>query len=539
MTKTRALGQLNRRDLLRLTAMAAGGVGAAGLINACTPASNAPSATSAAAQKPVVIVQGSDPVSLDPQFSETGMLQTINTAIHTSLTRYDRNMNIVGDAAKEWTLSDDKRTYRFQLREGIKFWNGELVDAKAVEFTFTRMMDPALRAQKLTDAFPARVGLESVKALGPYTVEMRLKTPNITFDPFLTFESILAPGYYSTKSLQETAVAPMGSGAWKFVEWAKDDHITLEANPDYYRGAPDIKTLIVKPVPQASTRVSLLQAGDADIIADLAPEDIASIERDTNLRVTTSPGGRRMIIGIPCRKYKDSRVREAFNLSFDYDSVNKGLFAGKLTGRMAVPVNGEFWIDQSLKPYSYDPARARQLLADAKFPLDTKMVLYNSTGAYLKGKDICLAVADGFKKIGLTNVEVQELDSTVYISRLSKKQLGDMYLLGAGSRFFAPDDASVLSSRSPAEETEWYTETPSGPEFERLMNELYATFDREKQKQLMYQVESLMRKESPWILLFQQLAAWGASKRIDWTASGNTRIDLWLPNEPSARYVAK
>jgi peptide/nickel transport system substrate-binding protein len=526
---------------LKQTAIVTGGFGAAAYLAACTPSpTSAPAGTiNPATQKPVVIVQGSDPTTLDPQFFEAGTLQTVEQATFCFLTRYDRNMKIVGDAATGWTLSADNTTYTFQLRQGIKFWNGEPLDAKAVEFTFNRMLDPQLRAQKLTDAFPSRVGLASVKAVGPYAVEMKLKAPNITFDPFLTFEPILAPGYYSSKSLQETAIAPMGSGPWKFVEWVKDDHITLVANPDYYRGEPQIKTLLIKPVPQASTRVSLLQAGEADIIADLGPDDIPTVENDSKLLITTSPGGRRMVIGIPCRKYKDPRVREAFNLSFDYDSVNKGLFAGKLTGRMAVPVNGDFWIDPSIKPYPYDPARAKQLLADAAFPLNTPIVLYDSAGSYLKGKEILLAVADGFKKIGLTNVDVQDLDPTVYISRLGKKQLGDTYLLGAGSRFFAPDDASVLSSRSPYEETEWYTQTASGPEFERLMDQLYTTFDADKQKPIMYQVEALMRKESPWILLFQQLAAWGVNKRIDWTASGNTRIDLYLPNESDVHYTGK
>jgi peptide/nickel transport system substrate-binding protein len=548
---------LTRRHILRLALVSAGSI-AGSLLSACQPAvpstplssastpapaakttgTAAPAAVSSANQKPVVIVQGADPATLDPQFLETGILSTVTAGIFNFLTRYDRGMNVVGDAAQEWKLSDDRTTYTFTIRQGIKFWNGEPLDAKAVEFTFNRMLDPELRKQKLTDAFPTRVGLESVKATGAYTVEMKLKTANITFDPFLTFEPILAPGYYGSKSIQDTAIVPMGSGPWKFVEWVKDDHITLEANPDYYRGKPQIGTLLIKPVPQGATRLSLLQTGEADLIADVSPDDIASIEKDAKLRLSTSPGGRRMVVGMPTRKYTDRRVREAFNLAMDYDSINTALFAGKLTGRMAVPVNGDFWIDPSIKPYPYDPPRARQLLADAKYPLDTKSTIYTPTGSYLKGKEICLAVADALKKIGLTNIEVQEIDAGVYSQKLSQKQLGDMYLLGAGSRFFAPDDASVLSSRSPAEETEWYTQTESGPEFEQIMNELYTTFDKNKQKELMYRVESLMRQESPWILLFQQLAAWGVNRRIDWTASGNTRIDLYLPNEPDVHFAA-
>src|SRR3990170_2654590 len=159
--------------------------------------------------RPVVIVQGTDVPTLDPMFAESGHFANIQKHMFDFLISYNRNMEIVPDAAESFRLLPDRVTWQFKIRRGIKFWNGEPLDAKAVKFTFDRIANPDLRRQGLNDPYIARVDLLRVDIVDEYTVNFVLKQPTILFLVYTTFNPILAPGYYGRTSVQETAIKPM------------------------------------------------------------------------------------------------------------------------------------------------------------------------------------------------------------------------------------------------------------------------------------------------------------------------------------------
>lgn len=483
-------------------------------------------------QRPVVIVQGIDPPSLDPQFNESGAASNIYAHMFDGLIGYDRDMNIVPEAAESYELLDDGVTWQFKIRQGIEFWNGEPLDAHAVKFTLDRMGDETLREQGLNDPYYGRVGFDHADVVDDYTINIVLKEPSVLFPVYTTFVRILAPGYYEEHPPEETAIMPMGSGPWMFEEWVKDDHITLVANPNYWLGKPEIETLIFRPVPESSVRTAMLETGEADIVDNLAPDDVGRIEAQDNLRTSIAVGGRRVHIEIPTENpiFQDRRVRQAMNYAVDFDTINETILGGLAYGRMAVPVNGDHWINSDIDPYPYDPDKAIALLEEAGWDPATEVIIYSPTGRYVKDKELGQIVAAYLQDVGI-NATHETLEWSVYSEKGRNSEWDMPWMIGWGSRFFGPDDLSIFFPGSGFQGSQWLENTERGPEAVELYQQMLGSTDEEELQQLVWEIQDIFVEEAPWIFLWKQVALFGVNKRIDWEGSGNTRIDLWLAGE--------
>jgi peptide/nickel transport system substrate-binding protein len=449
----------------------------------------------------------------------------------------DRDVTVQPSLAETFTLLEDKKTYRIKIRKGVKFWNGKPLNAHAAKYTFDRMFDQALRKQGLNDPFPKRVGLERVDLIDEYTIEMVLKKPNIIFPLFLSMVQILEPDYYSNHTPQETAIKPMGSGPWIFKEWVKDDHITVVANPNYWRGKPHVDEVTYRPVPEKSTRLAMLETGEVDIAWAIGPEDIPIIEKNKNLRISKA-GGRRVGVHIPLTvdAYKDRRVRQALNYAVDFKSINQHILSGLAMGQMRIPLLGKFWTDPTVKGYDYDPEKARKLLKEANFPMDHEITIYTPSGRYVKDLEIAEAIAGYFRDLGIKSF-AKPLEWTVYTKKLRSRTFDNLYLIGLGSRFNGPQDLNIVMPTSAYDVTDWTKYSKNGPAFVKLYKELEETFESKQQQALVYKLSHLWVEEAPWIPLWDMVTVFGVNKRIDWRANPRTRIDLYVIGEESVRII--
>ncbi len=557
---------LSRRSFVKRAMFVVGAPSLFGLLQACAPAApasptTAPAApaagaqsgatqapTSAPAAKPAptaktpIVTQGVDPETLDPHYGESGISANVFGNVFDTLVHYDRKMDIVPVLAESYQTLDDKVTWRFKLRQNVKFQSGEPFNADAVKFTVERTMNADLRSKGLNDPFPSRSGITKANVVDPYTVDMVLKEPNIVLPVFLTFLYILEPKYYAAKSPQETALAPMGTGPWRVTEWVKGDHLTLQSFPGYWRGDPGIPEIRFKPVPEKSTRLNMLVAGEADVVGGLTPEDFATVEGNDKLRISRSSGSRRVHLGIPSNvpRYKSRAVRQALVRAIDYQGLAKGLLGPMAPQpRSNVLIAGDGWLNADLKPPAYDPNGAKQALQSAGFPFDQKIAIYSPSGRYLKDKELAQAVAGNLRAIGL-NAEAQILDWTIYTDKMrSDKGLDDLYVLGLGSRFSGPEDASIVTTGQIWDQTHWITETENGPKFQALYKELLQTFDEKKQHDMVNQLQALFVQEAVWAPLWLEPAASGVNKRFTWEDSGGgNNLRFWLPNEAAAKLTA-
>jgi len=530
MTRRRGV---TRRQLLQRTVAGGLALGAGGLAGPWAGRAGAENA-------PVVVMQGVDPETLDPHFGESGVMANVLSNVVEPLVYYDRQMNLVPFLAESYRVLDDKVTWRFVLRKGITFQNGRPFDVDAVKFTVERTLDPKLRAQGLNDPFPSRSGVVRVNVQNATTVDLVLKDPNVITPVFLTFLYILEPHYYSATPPTQTAVAPVGTGPWAVREWVKGDHLTMVAYPGYWRGAPHIKELRWRPVPEKATRLNSLIRGEGDVATHLDPDDIPVIQRVDRLRVSVAPGSRRVHIGFPCDlpRYSDRRVRYALTYAVDYNALAKGLL-----GPLAPPqwptvvVAGRPWLNPELRPFEYNPQKAKAMLAEAKFPMREPVRIYVPVGRYLKGEEAAQAVAGYLRGVGL-QADAVPLDWSVYTDKMrSPKGMDDLYLLGLGSRFNGPEDLSIVTTGQIWDQTKWSTATKNGPEYNRLYRQISGTFDAAAQKKLAFQMEALFVEEAPWINLWLEPGASGVNRRITWEDSGGgDRLEFWLANESDVRY---
>ncbi|MFQ6110959.1 MAG: ABC transporter substrate-binding protein [Nitrospinota bacterium] len=482
----------------------------------------------------VAVLIGVDANKLDPQFySSTVELSLIQNIFDALLFRNDK-MGLDPALARSWKVSPDGRTWTFFLRRGVRFHNGEPFNARAVKFTFERMMDEEVGA---TTTIARRIELERVEVVDEFTVRLHTRRPVATTLTYLANAFILEPKHYTSFTPRRTSRRPVGTGPYRLKEWIKDDHLILEAFKDYWRGEPKLKKVLVRPVPEGSSRVAELETGGADIIVNV-PLDLApDVQKAEGARLMAVQGGRRIFIGIrsDVEPFGDRRVRQALNYAVNFEAISRHLLLG-LGSRMATIVNPPHE-NKNLKPYRYDPQKAKRLFheaglrdsdGDGYFDEDGKryeFLLDTPSGRYLRDKDIAVAVASDLRKVGLY-VRANPLDWSVYTAKRHRRgEVSPLYLLGFSSAFSGITDLAVLDRNLQANLTRW-----ENAEFQKGFEELQRILDPERQRDLLDHLQEIVMEEAPWIFLWKQYDLYGVSRRIDWRPRADERIYLWGVN---------
>ncbi|HUY99927.1 MAG TPA: ABC transporter substrate-binding protein [Thermomicrobiaceae bacterium] len=451
---------------------------------------------------------------------------------------FDRQLAIKNVLAETSQQPTDGLTYRFKLHPNMKFWDGTPVDANAVKFTYDRALNADNRKKGLSDPVPTLQGVDHVNVVDPLTVEVVTAKPSTLAWPFFCQEFVLAPQYYGSKSFDQTAIAPMGSGPWKFVSWAKGDQLQMTANTDYWRGKPQIDTLVFRTVPDSSTRLALLQRGDADIIGDVNPDDAPVIQADPKFRLESALTTFRVHIGVPCNqpKWKDRRARTALNYAINVDNIIKFVLGGFPKERLRTPVITPGWPNPNIKAYTYDPNQAKSLLNAAGFDWTQPIKLYTTSSGGMKRLDVAQAIVADLQKLGM-KAQVQVLDSTVYTSKLKAKEFDDLYIGQLGAPSYGPVEVALPTGDLGLDSTHFIDATQNGPTYLNLYQQVRTTFDDAKQHDLVNQLQALFMEESPWILLYREVYLFGVNKRTDWKPTEYTRIHFWLPGEQDTHII--
>ncbi len=341
---------------------------------------------------------GADPDSLDPQNTQSNPGEQVNRMMYENLVRFNTNMQLEPALAESWTQSADGLTWTFKLRKGAKFHDGTPFDAKAVKY----FVDRVLSDEKPFKATLYTPFLQGAEVVDDATVRVTLKQP---FAAFLFRIAHSAGGIVSPAAHQkwgkDLTLHPVGTGPFKFVEWVKGDRVVLERNDGYWGGHPNLDRVVVKTVREDSARVLMLEAGDADLIVNVPPEDIPRLRRDARLTVESIPTARALFITINVKKkpFDDLRVRQALNYAVNKEAIVKALYqdnAQVIPGIVAPLQNGYV----KLPGYGYDPKKAKELLAQAGHP-GLKVKLWSPKGRYVKDYELAQAVQQDLAAAGI------------------------------------------------------------------------------------------------------------------------------------------
>src|SRR5213594_3608322 len=310
------------------------------------------------------------PTFLDP--AETPGIATpfvFLYALHDALIKPMPGNSMAPSLAESWTESPDGIVYEFKLREGLTFHNGDPFTAEDVKFTFQRYKGAS--AKLLHDR------VKAVEIVDPHRIRFVLHTP---WPDFLVFYATPATGaawvvpkkYIEKVGEDGFKRQPVGLGPYRFVRSNPGVELVLEANEQYWRKKPSIKRIVIKGVPDRTTRLSMLKTGEADIGYLMVGVEAATIKADPKLRLARVIPPAAWWIEFPeqwkpTSPWHDRRVRLAANLAIDKPSINDAERLGysRLTGSI-VPSVMEFAL--RIEPYPYDVPQARRLLAEAGYP---------------------------------------------------------------------------------------------------------------------------------------------------------------------------
>lgn len=345
------------------------------------------------------------------------------------LVKLDTNGKPVPAVAESWDVSQDGTVYTFHLRHGVKFQNGREVKAADFQYSFERLMDPKEAAQPV-DLLQDVVGVKAyqagtakhisgIKVIDDYTLQITLKSINVDFLYNLAqVGAEVVPQEVVKKLGRDFGLEPVGCGPFKFVSW-KGNVIVLEAFKDYYGGRPYVDKLIFQAMGESSAMAAAFDAKDIDLNL-VTVAQYAQYKKSMPQLLVEAPELYTRLIGFNMEwgPFKDKRVRQAFNYAIDKKTVVEKYLQGKAytaTGYFPPSMSA---YNPTLKGYTYDPAKAKELLKEAGYPNGFEVEILG-TGNLSWGIPAVEAVAPYLEAVGI-KVKPTQLESGTMYDRITK-----------------------------------------------------------------------------------------------------------------------
>ena len=446
--------------------------------------------------------------TMDPALSETFMGTIVYTAMCDKLFDIDEKLNIVPMLATSYD-SPDPKTVIIRLRPGVLFQDGEKMDAAAVKYSLDRdlTLPGSFRRSEVNM-------VDHVDVVDPLTVRVALKQPSAPFVAQLTDRSgmIVSP---KAAARPDFALHPVCAGPFKFGERVAQDHITLQRFPQYW-DAKDIHfdKLVYQIISDSTVRLTNLQAGSTDFAEQIAPTDVAAVERDPKLKLVTSDslGYQGLTFNTGAGKQgalpmaRDPRVRKAFELSLDRDALVQVVFSGMYTPTaQAISPVSPYHV-ASIKPLARDVGQAKALLAAAGVatPLDVSLSIWNDPLSRQTAEVIqSMAAEAGF------NVKVVALETG---SALAALESGDYQIFQSGWSGLLDPDSNIwafLHSGGPMNDGGFHD-----AKVDSLLDAARATGDASQRRAMYEQMWQIVQKADPIVYLWTTRNIAGMNKRV-------------------------
>lgn len=351
----------------------------------------------------LIIAQAADISSLDPKFLKGRETQNALRLMFDSLYHRNNSLEVIPWLAASFE-NPDNLTWRFHLNQNVKFSNGNDFKANDVKFTMERLLAE-------DSLWSERNFIDKVEIVDDYTVDIITKEPYPAFMTRAVLWHMTDEEYYNEVGDEGFLNNPVGTGPYKFVEWVKDERLVVEANPDYWNGAHKIGTVIIRPIPEIATRIAALEAGDVNIISDVPPDYVDQPGEGT--QIATVSGTRAFFIGMNVNvpPFDDVRVRQAMNYAVDIPIIIEAVLNG-LARPIDNPLLPEAFGYVETPMYSYNPEKAKSLLADAGLPDGFEMELDTSPTL----KEIAEAISGQLSEVGIV-VNITILDPAALVAK--------------------------------------------------------------------------------------------------------------------------
>jgi peptide/nickel transport system substrate-binding protein len=430
--------------------------------------------------------------------------------IYDALFAYDTSVRkFMPSLAESYELSSDGRRLKVNLRKGVTFHDGSSLTAEDVKFSYDRYIG-------FSPGYPAGLFIESTRVVDPSTVEFDLKFVqrlgweyrfNTRIYPKAAFERLGDKGF---------AERPIGSGPYKVTDFALNNSIALEANPNYWRDKPLAKNVVVKLVQDPVARQNLLRSGEVDLIDQLPIDAAKGLESQYD--VTSVPSLQILQFRFNTRVFpespwKDVRVRQAANYAVDKDTIAKEIYGGRAD---VVPgAASRAWpsFDPALQPYPYDPDKAKSLLQQAGLPNGFEFNLAYPTERYAGGVESAQATISYLGKVGLV-AKSEGLPGATFGPRYINRDPTQTLDVALGNFLSYSGDAQQTYATSVHSRT-----AVSGfvdPTLDQMIDSLDPISDEAQRTETLRQIDRYLHDQARYLMLYEIPEVWAVKKNIAW-----------------------
>jgi peptide/nickel transport system substrate-binding protein len=452
----------------------------------------------------LVVGLEANPTNLDPRLSTDAASSRINELLFSRLFRKNEAGEPVKDIVKEWK-QPDPTTYRFRIREGIRFHDGSPLDAHDVRHTFTSLMDPAL-GSPLRSSYQM---IESIECPDPSTILFRLREPYASL--LVNLDLGLLAGPEGRGAEEHSPQASVGTGPYQFVSWTQNHEIRLKANPDYFEGSPRVREIRFKIVPDDTVRILELRKGTIHLLQnDIEPEVLRTLEREPRFTIEKRQGTNYSYLGFNLKDpiLGSLKVRQAIAHAIDRRAIIEHLLGG-----LAVPATGVLsplnWAyEPEVETYEYDPQKAMRLLDDAGYkdpdgpgPAKRFTLTYKTSQNELRRR-VGEAIQGFLGAIGI-DVRMRSYEWGTFFSDIRKGNFQIYTLTWVG--IVDPDIYYYIFHSKSVPPNGANRGDYLNPEVDLLIERGRVLQDREERKEVYGQVQKILARDLPYVSLWNEV----------------------------------
>ncbi|MCK5533854.1 peptide-binding protein [bacterium] len=449
---------------------------------------------------------------LNPVLSTDSSSGTINDLVYNGLVKYDKDLNLVGDLAKSWTVSQDRLVITFYLHQNVKWHDGVSFTADDVKFTYNKLIDPEVKTP-YSSKFEK---VSKIEIVDKHTLKVTYKEP---FSPGLASwvmgiipRHIFQKGDFNSHPANQH---PVGTGPYIFKDWKRDEKIVLEANPEYFEGKPYINKYIYRIIPDQAVEFLELKAGNVDMVS-LTPHQYRNetnslqFQEDFNRFRYPSFGYTYLGYNLLNPLFKDKRIRQAIAYAINKEEIIQGVLLD-----LGKPATGPFppssWAyNPEIKQYPYNPDKAKKILDetgwkdtnnDGILDKDGKKFEFTITTNHgNKTRALCAEIIQAnLKKIGI-KINIHIIEWSSFIHQYIDKKKFEATLLG-WSLSLDPDCYSIWHS-SQMKEGRYNFISYKNEEVDSLLVKGRKIFDQEKRKKIYHRIHAILAEEQPYTFLY-------------------------------------
>lgn len=476
------------------------------LVSGCAKKEEIKTAEVAEVKDTVVIATTYDAKTMDPYATNDVASSNIMQQIYNNLVTVNDKGEVVGELA-ETIEALDETTYRFTLRKGVKFHNGEELKASDAIFSLKRAYNEGAAIKHLINS----IDIDTIKEEDDYSFSFSLTQP---FSPFLANMAHVGGGVVLNQKAVEEAGAdygfnPVGTGPYKLVEWKKGDEMILERNEDYFGDKPEFKTMKVRVIPEASTRTVELEAGTVDLAYEMPALEVKRIRKNDDLAIAEITTHAITYLGFnnQVAPLNDKKVRQAIKYAIDIETDTQAVFKGlaiPATGALSQAVN---FADKSLTVPEFNVEKGKALLAEAGYPDGFSIKLW--TNSKKVRVDMATIIKEQLKEIGV-DVTIEVLEWGAYLQGLENNE-HQMFLIGWTCQSLDPDLGLYPAFYSTGGSN---FARFKNAELDKYLDDSRLTTDSGERAELFAKAQQLIVEETPWVPLANTKVAFGYNKHL-------------------------